>query len=602
MPPKHFNKYRKAETNIDGDSSSARYDEKSPLFRVDGPREVKQSPMFADESTSKYGSAVCATNDDSREYNPRMRLSVSAASLRMPAVSFRRNGSQTASVTSSAVQPVDKFICDNIQIGHESLREAVQEEGFILPESITPAIVAPILRNRQPPQTRLESLGSTHTWILLLLPAISAVIVLFLHPYCVSTTEFSARSCEEPFHCSQFVAHSSDDTGDVPSVLRILLRRPVASVSFIDATMHIDTSTIPTDIIVSSSRRLEAISNTSDVYAVDTRLFTVSTDYMRNLSGENSRRSDVIENTLNALTIDPTSIVSEGRTFYEYVSSPSAGVTLLDRKSLSRPGYLYGGNRYPILDITMIQMTGPLSSISNSESELEFESDSEFIITRLDEDWNRKSDSDEGKKELRRNKFESESESESEDSLVAYSATSSIIRQNRENHDSEILTKEVSVDDEIISINNVRLKISSESEFFSIWRAVFIMFLSLISLMSLGISMQRVYFHILISMKNENEMENQNIHENKMEKMKRKKYLHFANYLLPEQISGFALIIVLIFWLCPLSSVLTLLSIFDRIIFVSDFWIFFSKVTESLGRQGTRFLSIFCICVFILLK
>ena len=602
MPPKHLNKYRRAETHNDGNASSIRYDEKSPLFRVDGPREVKQSPMFADEGTSKYGSAVCAVNDDGRKYNPRMKLSVSAASLRMPAVSFRRSDSQTTPVTSSAVQPVDR--CIGMQINHESLREAVQDEQFMVSESITPAISMPILRNRQPPQTRLESLGSTHTWILLLLPAISAVIVLFLHPYCVSTTEFSAGSCEEPFHCSQFISHTSDTIGDTPNVLRILLRRPVASVSFIDATMFIDTSTIPKDTMESSGRRLGVQSNTSDIYAVDTRLFTVSTDYMRNLSRENSRKNDVIENNLNALIIDQTSIVSEGRTFYEYDGSSDESVTLLDRKSLSRPGYLYGGNRYPVLDISMIQMIGLLNSETESNTESESESKVHHgLDTGRNENENSNSNSNSkssmGKIEKRRNKFQSESESEilseSEDEFIAPSATFLRRYKSSKSLRNNILTEDDSVDNETISVNNVRLKISSESEIFSVWRAVFIVFLSFISFVTLGIFIQRIYFHISMSMKieneNDNEMDIQNDYENKIEKTKRKrKYLQFAHYLLPEQISGFALLIVLIFWLCPLSAVLTLLSIFDRIIIVSDFWIFFSKVTESLGRQGTRFL------------
>ena len=93
-------------------------------------------------------------------------------------------------------------------------------------------------RTRHPPQTRLESLGSSHTWIVLLFPAMLAFAFLVIHPVGVAnyTLVFEpttgTTTCPAQFYC---VVGAAD--GTTTTTARILLKRPAAAAKYLSATV-----------------------------------------------------------------------------------------------------------------------------------------------------------------------------------------------------------------------------------------------------------------------------------------------------------------------------------------------------------------------------
>ena len=577
MESSRSNKFNKGEIQTSGTSSSARYNENSPLFREYGPREVKQSPMFASKGTSKYGSSLPLINDNAIKQNSLKKLPTSRASFSGTSASYKKRNydpaispQQRTKLLSSSSSSVCKVP------NRKTYSEKFNDTGSQECENLVPASTGLSVRTRQPPQTRLESLGSTHTWILLFLPSLSAILVLFIHPYCVSTTEFSFESCTAPYHCAILPSTTIDEFGNTPDILRILLKRSVASVNFIDASMNIDHFAISRAVIDASDRRLSDSNSTDSTYAIHTRLFTVRSEYLQDLSESCSKGVSCNDESLYDMSTYGATVVLDTTTIHKYVSlsipNSKEGVKLLDAKSLSRTGYLHGGNRYPVMDISITQITPEnLLSLSDKHKGYFIFSKSSSGVTIDNLDYSA-SNLDYSASNLDYSASNLESSASLEHNLEqrteATTGTRTAVR-------TEVHLESSSSESEI-TVKNMRMSFSTESHLFSLWSAVFMLFLSIVSCTSLVVFSLRARSHVLRCMKK--------ISENSCSQ--------WANFLLPEQFSGFGLIFALICWLNPLSAVLKLLSILNESVSVPDFWDFTSKLIESLGRQGKAVFSV----------
>jgi hypothetical protein len=563
MASTRSNKFKKCEIETNGTSSSARFNENSPLFREYGPQEVKQSPMFAGKGTSKYGSSLPLINDNASKQNSLKKLPSSRASFSDTSASYKKRNFDPAV---SPQQHTKLLSCGSSSSSsvckapsRKPYNENFNDMGSQECENIVPVSRGISVRTRQPPQTRLESLGSTHTWILLFLPSLSAILVLFIHPYCVSTTEFSFETCAVPYHCAILPSSSVDEFGNTPDILRIFLKRSVASVNFIDISMKINHFAITRDVIDASNRKLIEMNSTDSTYAIRTRLFTVRSEYLQDLSGSCSQGDKCDDDSLYDMTTYGAIMILDTTTIYKYVSlrhsngNNNEGFKLLDAKSLSRTGYLHGGNRYPVLDISITQIK-PENLLSLPENRRDY-----FRISKSSGVFLRENLEDPADNPI--------SSAPYEHSFEVERAERTIEIPSKER--TEVRTYSTISEGEI-TVEDMRLSFSSESHLFSLWSAVFMLLLSIVSCTSLGMFSLRSHSHVLKCMKNKS----------------RNSYFLWANFLLPEQFTGFGLIFALICWLNPLSAVLKLLSILNESVSVPDSWDFASKLIESLGRQG----------------
>jgi hypothetical protein len=98
MIPQAFRKDRQSEIST-SKSNSYKFSEKSPLFRDYGPREVKQSPVFADNASSKYGSSLKLKDIDAITPT-RKRFSFARPSLTLPATNYGEGMQDTRDISS----------------------------------------------------------------------------------------------------------------------------------------------------------------------------------------------------------------------------------------------------------------------------------------------------------------------------------------------------------------------------------------------------------------------------------------------------------------------------------------------------------------------
>jgi hypothetical protein len=620
MASTRSNKFKKGEIETNGTSSIARFNENSPLFREYGPQEVKQSPMFASKGTSKYGSSLPLMNDNASKQNSLKKLPSSRASFSGTFTSYnKRNYDHTVSPQQRTKllgsSSSSRSVCQapNRKAYSENFNDMVSQEC----ENVVQASRGLSVRTRQPPQTRLESLGSTHTWILLFLPSLSAILVLFIHPYCVSTTEFSFETCAAPYHCVILPSSSVDEFGTTPDILRILLKRSVASVNFIDVSMNIDHFAISRDVIDASDRKLSESNSTDSTYAIRTRLFTVRSEYLQDLSGSCSKGDKCNDDSLYDMTTYGATVILDTTTIYKYVSlshtnsKSNEGFKLLDAKSLSRTGYLHGGNRYPVMDISITQITPEnLLSLSEKRRDSFWISKSSSAVMRDNLDYSASnldysaSNLDYSASNLDYSAANLDYSASNLDYSAAnldYSASNLDLSVPYE-HSFEVERTETTIEipkavqtiestavrtdssfsKEEITVEDMRISLSSESHLFSLWSAVFMLFLSIVSCTSLAVFFFRAYSHVFRCMKNKSG----------------NSYFVWANFLLPEQFTGFGLLFALICWLNPLSAVLKLLSILNEFVSVPDSWDFASKLIESLGRQGKVKFTVFHFFTF----
>ena len=150
--------------------------ERSPLFVVDPPRPNKEdeSPMFQATNArfAVYGGTSTKSERPSRTFNidfdqPYPTRIESHHAYANPSTT-RVYQPPPPSPHESQWESTPAYI-----VQEEQLRDRMRKVSF---------------RTRQPPQTRLESLGSSHTWLVLLLPALMALLALFLHPSCLTST------------------------------------------------------------------------------------------------------------------------------------------------------------------------------------------------------------------------------------------------------------------------------------------------------------------------------------------------------------------------------------------------------------------------------
>lgn len=598
MASSRSNKFNNGEIQTSGTSSSARFNENSPLFREYGPREVKQSPMFASKGTSKYGSSLPLITDNASKQNSLKKLPSSRASFSGTTASYKKRNYDPV----VSPQQRTKLLGNSSSVSKTPNRKAYSDNfndmGSLECENIVAASRGLSVRTRQPPQTRLESLGSTHTWILLFLPSLSAILVLFIHPYCVSTTEFSFETCAAPYHCAIMPSSTIDEFGNTPDILRILLKRSVASVNFMDVSMNIDHFAISRDVIDASDRRLIEKNSTDSTYAIRTRLFTVRSEYLQDLSGSCTKGDACNDDSLYDMTTYGATVILDTTTIYKYVSlsnpnsNANEGLKLLDAKSLSRTGYLHGGNRYPVMDISISQIT-PENVLSLSKKHRDYIGISKSSsILRRDNLKKEYSAAYEHSFEAVRTESTTEiltgtrTEPRTEGRVEV--RTELFTERGREGGREEgasVGTYSTSSEGEI-TVEEMRMFFSSESHLFSLWSAVFMLLLSIVSCTSLVVFSLRAYSHVLRCTRNKS----------------RDSCFQWANYLLPEQFTGFGLIFALICWLNPLNAVLKLLSILNESVSVSDSWDFASKLIESLGRQGkaefTDYISLIYFAIF----
>ena len=543
---------RNREVNTSGGATgSSLYTESSPLFREYSPCEVKESPIFLQQGTSKYGSASRLVDNGTRRLIPSKNplgpgaAAAAAATFAFPSVS--RIKSQKKPVTTKQRSCASGYA----EIGgkransrvENTYRDATNDEGFNDRYNTATETSSVSVRTRQPPQTQLESLGSTHTWILLFLPALSAVAVLFFHPNCVSSTYLTSASCVEPFRCAVFPSDLTDSMGNFLSTLRILLEQPVATVNFIDLSMQID------DIETSKVRRLKYENTSANFLRITNKLFTASLRDLKCTSEDSQKDSSCYDESIDKLAASGETLVSYSSNTYAYVSVLNDPINLLEVRSLSRAGHFHGGNRYPILDITITPIyTEMLKSISR-RSEVLYYSEHEH-------------------------EHENENENENEVSRILPGKNNFtqgvLISQNRKrtNHISLQSSDGNSVDD-------IKLTFVSQSRLFSVWSAVLILSLSTLSCIMMIVFYSRAYSNIY-----------NNIRLQK--KLLKSVYCscNWMKFLHPEQFHGFGLLVAVIFWLNPLQSVLNLMALALPSLESPDYWMFVSKLTESLGRQG----------------
>jgi hypothetical protein len=539
---------RNREVNTSGGTTgSSPYTESSPLFREYGPCEVKESPIFLQQGTSKYGSACRLMDNGTRRLIPSKNplgpasAAAAAASFAFPSVS--RTKSQRKPATTKQGSSASGYA----KIGgkradspvENTYRDASNEEGFHDRDNTSTETSSVSVRTRQPPQTQLESLGSTHTWILLFLPALSAIAVLFFHPNCVSSSYLTSASCVEPFHCAVFPSDLTDSMGNSLSTLRILLEQPIATVNFIDSSMQID------DSETSKGRRLKYENTSANFLRITNKLFTASLRDLKCTSGDSQKGSICYNDSIDKLSASSETLVSYSSKTYAYVSVLNDPINLLEVRSLSRAGHFHGGNRYPVLDITIVPIyTEMLKSVSR-RSKLLYHS-------------------------------EHENENENENEVSHISPLKSNLTQGASISQNRKRTSQISLQSsDGNSVDDIKLTFVSQSRLFSVWSAVLILSLSTLSCIMMIIFYSRAYSNIY-----------NNIRLQK--KLLKSVYCscNWMKFLHPEQFHGFGLLFAIIFWLNPMQSVLNLMALALPSIESPDYWMFVSKLTESLGRQG----------------
>ena len=570
-----FSRYKQGEISIGTAQISQKYSEISPLFREYAPQEVKQSPMFADKTISKYGTTTSGSNSDTKEETPQKRMSSSTATFSFPSDKYKRRPIDTRQVSLLSVPSVGERILNTSRKSNAALYSDAQHEDIATEEFTACSSV----RTRQSPQTRLETLGSNHTWILLLLPAITAILVILLHPYCIDTVELNDESCTSPFLCTTTALLQHDDGSTIPSsgVLRILLERSIASVNFIDVSMYIDHFKISSDVIDSVGRRMLSDTNrneTKNLYRVKTVLSSVDSADLGGIKIRNDKKNKEIDNSisLGKLSVKSESYIKETVLEYHYIDGSEDSTSLLEVKSLNNIGYLKGKSSYPIIDILLENVS---DNFTNSVSTLSLQTknaNTKFVSKvhrrpMLEKDFNENDIKDAKKsKEIKKQK----------------SNISPINKLQNSANNGNYLAAEDSNED--ITIKNIRLVISTQSKIFSIWSSVLIIILSIISIITISISFSRIQAHVCYLLKKEKEKRN----EKESKERKQNSFFYWLELILPEQFSGFGLIIALICWLNPISAVLMLLSVLDSNFSVPDILLFFSKLIESLGRQGKK--------------
>ena len=158
-----LSRFKQGEISDGTAQMSQKYSEISPLFREYAPQEVKQSPMFADKAISKYGT-TSGSGSDTRQETPQKRVSSSTATFSFPSHKYQRRPLDTAQVSLLSVPSVSERILNTSRKSNATLYSDAQHDDIATEEFSACSSV----RTRQSPQTRLESLGSNHTWILLL--------------------------------------------------------------------------------------------------------------------------------------------------------------------------------------------------------------------------------------------------------------------------------------------------------------------------------------------------------------------------------------------------------------------------------------------------
>ena len=153
--------------------------ERSPLFVVDPPRSNKEdeSPMF--QATNPRFSVYGGTSSKTEDQRPSRTFNIDFDEPYPTRIEHAvSNPPPTTRVHQPSSFPPD--VPSSHDFGWESSRAYLVEEEH-LRRKVS-------FRTRQPPQTRLESLGSSHTWLVLLLPALMALLALCLHPTCLTST------------------------------------------------------------------------------------------------------------------------------------------------------------------------------------------------------------------------------------------------------------------------------------------------------------------------------------------------------------------------------------------------------------------------------
>lgn len=520
-----------------GTAAGSLYTENSPLFREYGPCEVKESPIFLQQGISKYGSASRLMDHGTRRLIPSKNQSGPVASFAFPSLSQRK----------PAATKQYRFTSDNAGIGARRAHSVIQnpycdasnDEGFHDRDNTCTETSSVSVRTRQQPQTQLESLGSTQTWILLLLPALSAIAVLFFHPNCVSSRDLTSASCVKPFYCTVLPSDLTDSFGDSFNTFRILLEQPLASVNFIDLSMQIG------DVEMSKNKRLKYENSSADFLQITNKLFTTSLRDLKSTAGDTKNGDSTYDDSLDKLTANSDTIVSYTTKTYAYVTVLNNPTNLLEVRSLSRAGLFYGGSRFPVFDVTVVPLfSEKLESISRKP---------EILYSSVHN----------------REKFN-----------ISTPVNSNLSHGSSVNQHRKV-TREVSLESyEGMSVDDIRLTFLSQSKLFSIWSAVLIVSLSFLSCIMMIILYKRVYDNIY----------NNNIKLQK--KISKSLYCssccNWMKFLCPEQFHVFGLLVAAVFWLNPLQSILLLLSLVFPFLECPDYWMFVSKLTESYGRQGKK--------------
>lgn len=547
--------------------------EMSPLFRDYGLEVIKQSPLLRG-NLKKYGS------EKSNSLTKSLRKQwFSGASTNLSSSVYKRRNEVQQLLPQNYLIPLPG---NNLKIPNRANgRQHVTDDYSVLNgnNNGVKATSSPSIRTRQPPQTKLESLGSTSTWRILLLPAITLAFTLLFHPSCIKTTEFKFGSCLEPFECD-FLTDFSDEEG-INVAERIVIKRFLDTSKFIYISMYMDDSgkTIEPK---SASRRLEDYNNTNNYYEIKTRLFTVDAlEYEKYLISEGTElsRGGFFTETIK----DNTSLLSDTTKICQLGVDRAEPMILLDFTSFFQTGYLKGNYRYPVVDITLSSIQPP----------------SPFAVSSL-----------------------------------YFPASRRLV-------DSQLTAEEFQKALNT-ALANTRILVSTQGSSYTIWSCLLILILSSISVLTLVVSLLRVILHIkfilgierktleiLVTMKsNKNEElfdigdDDENLvsttdcilrryHSLVLnEKMDMRtsaasktpcplpvsSFFHWMELLLPEQFVSFSLLTALIFWLNPFSAMLTLLSLMTQInwfkgnLSIPDILLFSFKLTEALGRQGEKSL------------
>ena len=607
MLPNRLNRHKQGEISTGIAQISQKYSEISPLFRKYAPQQVKQSPLFTDR-VSKYGTTSGSKDrSDVSQETPRKRLSLSKATFPFPALKYNRRSVDFDQVSLHSVPSVsNRFLDTRSKPDATSYSDARQDDIAIEENTYCSSV-----RTRQSPQTRLESLGSNHTWILLLLPAITAILVALLHPNCIDTVELSSGSCSSPFLCTIVPANQYDESkSSSPSeVLRILLEKSISSVNFIDVSMYIDHFKISSGVIDSGNRFLIDMSqNQTEVsYRIKIVLFSIDSEFLGDIKIGNDEKKNEIDNSilLGKLDVDSNIFIKKTMIQYNYIDGSNDKLSLLEIKSLNNIGYLQGKRSYPLIDICIEKVPDNFSQFYSSDQST-IKNDNlnaeEFVPTEFQTEENKKlmkeKDLNKMKKKIGMKKLNLKKNKRNENMKVL---DSNEFRNFYDyNTKSSIELSDENDVNEDITVQNIRLSILTQSKIFSIWSSILILILSTLSMIMISISFCRIRIHVFYLLEKEKEKRNKstkeeekknNDDENTYDKKDKKKtfpFFYCLELILPEQYSGFCLIIALICWLNPISAIIMILSVVNPNFSIPDTLLFFLKLIESLGRQGRQ--------------